>query len=154
MVFAIARQCRLRAATLFGYVVMPHHIHMVIRPAPKMNGPQFLRTLKKQSGDAIVRLLSEAELRQFDQQRGLNGTTFWQYSFRIVVIESEEMFWEKMNYIHMNPVEVGYVASPEEYRWSSAKLVLEGRLSRETGLPYDDVVRSLGAQSEEGESDA
>jgi len=38
---------------------------------------------------------SEEELKQFDHQRGLNGNTFWQDSFRSVIIESERMFWQK-----------------------------------------------------------
>jgi REP element-mobilizing transposase RayT len=153
MVFAIARECRILRATLYGYVVMPHHVHLLIRPHPKMNGPQFMQVFKKKSGEAIVKLLGEAELHQFDQQRGLNGNTFWQYSFRSIVIESERMFWQKMNYIHMNPVEAGYVETPEAFRWSSARLVGEGLLSHESGLAYDEVVKSLGTWAVEGESD-
>ena len=54
------------------------------------------------------------------------------------------MFWQKMRYIHQNPLKAGYVEEAEDYRWSSARLVLEGHLSRETGLPYSVVVGSLG----------
>jgi putative transposase len=153
MVFTIARECKILRATLYGYVVMPHHIHLLFRPQAKMNGPQFMRILKKRSGEAITQLLTEGELRQFDQQKGLNGNTFWKYSFRSVVIDSREMFWEKMNYIHQNPVKAGYVLQSEDYRWSSARLVLEGKLSTEHGLAYDEVVKSLGAWTVEGDSD-
>ncbi|HTQ10039.1 MAG TPA: transposase [Fimbriimonadaceae bacterium] len=146
MVRQIARHCRRQSAVLYGYAVMPHHIHLVVRPRPNMNGPGFLRILKRQSGEAISKLLTEDELAEFDQQRGLNGNTFWQYSFRSIVIESEEMFWEKMHYTHMNPVEAGYVDAPEEYRWSSARLVRAGAMSRESGLPYQAVIDSLGAR--------
>lgn len=154
MVFAIARECKILRATLYGYVVMPHPVHLLIRPHPKMNGPQFMQVFKKKSGESVSKLLGEAELRQFDQQRGLNGNTFWQYSFRSIVIESQEMFWQKMNYIHLNPVKAGYVQGPEDYRWSSARLVLEGKLSTEAGLAYDEVVGShLGTWAVESESD-
>ncbi|MFI5386494.1 MAG: hypothetical protein ACHQ50_10285 [Fimbriimonadales bacterium] len=115
-----------------------------------MNGPRFMQVFKKQSGEAVSKLLSEAEIRQFDQQRWLNGNTFWKYSFRSVVIESEEMFWQKLNYIHMNPVEAGYVDKQEDYRWSSARLVLSGMMSRQTGIAYNDVVESLGTGWAEG----
>jgi len=60
------------------------------------------------------------------------------------------MFWEKMNYIHMNPVKAGHVESAEDYRWSSARLVLEGKMSRETGLDYSAVVGSLGTPARSG----
>jgi hypothetical protein len=64
-----------------------------------------------------------------------------------VVITSERMLWEKMNYTHMNPVKAAYVEQPEAYRWSSARLVLQGDLSEESGLAYESVVGSLGTNS-------
>lgn len=144
MVLQIARECRLARAALYGYVVMPHHIHLVARMHEKMNGPDFMRVFKRRTGDGIRKLLSETELRQFDQQIGLNGNTFWKYSFRSVVIENEDMFWQKMEYTHYNPVVAGYSESPELYPWSSAQLVVAGHLSMDAGLPYDDVVQSVG----------
>jgi putative transposase len=143
MVFAMARECTLARATLYSYAVMPHHLHMVVRMHPKMNGPQFMQTFKRETSPAIVRLLSPEELRQFDEQRGLNGNTFWKYSFRSLVLESDEMFWQKMDYTHQNPVKAGYVERPEDYRWSSAGLIMEGLLSPEFGLPYDRVLKSV-----------
>jgi len=153
MVLAIARESRLMGATLYGYVVMPHHVHLLIRPRAKMNGPQFMKVFKTETAQAVSSLLSEVELKGFDQQRGLNGNTFWQYSFRSVVVSDEEIFWQKMNYIHQNPVEAEYVKSPDEYRWSSARLVLNGHLSSEHGLDYSAVVRSLGTWAVDGGSE-
>lgn len=153
MVFAIARECKIARAALFGYVVMPHHVHLLVRPHARMNGPRFMQVFKKKSGGAISALLTEAESRQFDQQRGLNGNTFWKYSFRSIVIESEAMFWQKMNYIHDNPVRAGYVESAESYRWSSAGLVMRGRMERQSGIAYNEVVESLGTWSVEGGSE-
>jgi REP element-mobilizing transposase RayT len=143
MVSALAFECKRGGATLYGYVVMPHHIHMVIRLAEKMNGPQFMRVFKKKSGESITKLLGEDELRQFDQQRGLNGNTFWQRSFRSLLIESRDVFWQKMNYIHLNPVRAGHVEQAEDYRWSSARLVMEGKMSDEAGIPYHEVLASV-----------
>jgi len=108
-----------------------------------------MEKFKPNTGDAVARILSPSELSQFDQQRGLNGNTFWQRSFRGLQIESEAMFWQKAGYIHNNPVEAGYVTEPERYCWSSASLYLKGGLSRETGLSYDAVVDSLRAWSDE-----
>lgn len=153
MVRAIARECRLMGAALYGYVVMPHHVHLVIRPRAKMNGPQFMKVFKRETGKEISKLLIEDEHRELDQQRGLNGNTFWKYSFRSVVIESEAMFWQKMGYIHRNPVEAGYVENPENYRWSSAALVSAGGLSQQRGLDYDEVLSSLGTWAVEDGSE-
>jgi len=32
-----------------------------------------------------------------------------------------EMFYQKLEYIHMNPVEAGFVEKPEDYLYSSAR---------------------------------
>jgi len=145
MAYHLARECKLEKAALYAYVVMPHHIHMVVRLRPDQSVRDFMRIFKVNTGRAVSCILTAAELAQFDQQRGLNRNTFWQRSFRSIVIESEQMFWQKVDYVHMNPVRAGYVEHPEDFVWSSARLVLAGKLSRETGLPYDDVVKSLGA---------
>jgi putative transposase len=143
MVFGIAQECRLARAALYAYVVMPHHVHLLVRMHETMNVRQFMNVFKRESSRAIVRLLSEGELEQFEQQRGLNGNTFWQRSFRSIVVEGEQMFWQKTGYIHANPVEAEYAERPEDYRWSSAGLIVRGLLSFESGLPYDAVVESL-----------
>lgn len=67
MVHAIARECRAMGAALYGYVVMPHHVHLLLRPRAKMNGPQFMKVFKKESARAVSRILTEPELREFDQ---------------------------------------------------------------------------------------
>jgi hypothetical protein len=40
-----------------------------------------MQVFKRRRGEAITILLTEAELRQFDQQRGLNGNTFRKYLY-------------------------------------------------------------------------
>jgi REP element-mobilizing transposase RayT len=147
MLFALARECRLARATLYGYVVMPHHVHMVVRLHEKMNGPEFMKDFKREIGRSVVKLLTEGELRQFDEQRGLNGNTFWKYSFRSVQLLGPGMFWQKMNYMHQNPVKAGYVEQAEDYRWSRARLIIAGKWSDQTGIPYSDVVENLGPWS-------
>jgi putative transposase len=104
---AMATELKIARATLYAYAVMPHHVHLLVRPHPKMNGPKLMQMFKKNTGQAIMKLLSETEQRQFDQQRGLNGNTFWKYSFRSIVIDREGMLSQKVNYIHQNPVKAG-----------------------------------------------
>jgi REP element-mobilizing transposase RayT len=136
---------------------MPHQVaervevHLLVRPHPKMNGPKLMQMFKKNTGHAIMKLLGEADQRQFDQQRGLNGNTFWKYSFRSIVIDREGMLSQKIQYIHQNPVNAGYVERAEDYRWSSARLLMSGLMDEQTGLAYNEVVNSLGIWAVEGE---
>jgi REP element-mobilizing transposase RayT len=142
---AIARECRLARAALHAYVVMPHHLHMVLTLNERMNGPQFMERFKRQTSPSILRLLTDEELAEFDAQRGLNRNSFWKYSFRSVPIHSEAMFWQKVRYTHLNPVRAGYADTAESYRWSSSKLYLAGQVSEGWVLPYEAVAASVSA---------
>jgi len=144
MAFHLARECKLAGATLFGFVVMPHHIHMVAKLAPKLIGPAFMRAFKANTSAAMLRLLTEIERKDFDQQRGLNRRQFWKYSYRSIEVLNEKMFWQKMEYMHLNPVVAGYVDRPQDYPWSSPRFIVEGHWSNESGLNYNEVMKSLG----------
>lgn len=130
-------------AALYGYVVMPHHIHLLLRLSDSMNASTFMERFKRSSSKEVLPTLTQAEIASFDQQRGLNGNTFWQRSFRAKRIDREGLFLQKLKYIHDNPVRAGYVDKAEDYAWSSARLYLEGRWEWETGLDYTFAMESL-----------
>jgi len=66
-------------------------------------------------------------------QAGLNGRSLWQVGFRSVVLE-DDMFWEKVAYTHLNPIRASLVSQPEDYRWSSARLIRDGLWDEKDGL--------------------
>jgi putative transposase len=39
----------------------------------------------------------------------------------VLLITSEAVFMQRVNYVHQNPVRAGLVARAEDYRWSSAR---------------------------------
>ena len=43
----------------------------------------------------------------------------WQQSFKDIPLWSAWMIWQKINYIHQNPVKAGIVKSARDYYWSS-----------------------------------
>ena len=43
----------------------------------------------------------------------------WQESFKATPLWSAWMIWQKINYIHANPVKAKLVSSAKDYRWSS-----------------------------------
>jgi len=55
------------------------------------------------------------------QPNGQTALRFWQRGggYDRNLYTSKEV-WEKIEYIHNNPVSRGLVGSPDEYRWSSA----------------------------------
>lgn len=148
MAVCMARECDRSRVALYAFVVMPHHVHRIARMPEDKNVSEFMRVFKRQSSPEIIKLLTREELRELDQQRGLNRNTFWKYSFRSKLIEDEWMYWQRANYIRMNPVRAGYVESPEDYRWSSAKLIIDGHWTPSHGLRLDAIVEGLGARRE------
>lgn len=144
MAYHLARECKLARVALYGFVVMPHHIHMVARLPERLTGPAFMRGFKSHTAGAMLPLLTCQERHEFDQQRGLNRRLFWKDGFRSIEIVGEPMFCQKMAYVHQNPVRAGYVVDAEAYRWSSARFLIAGQWSRESGLDYEPVMTSLG----------
>ena len=47
---------------------------------------------------------------------------FWQYTTHPVLLYSNYVIKQKMDYIHLNPVRAGLVNEPENYIYSSANV--------------------------------
>jgi putative transposase len=87
---------------LFGYVVMPDHLHLLM--APFRAGLQAgMHRLKMRTGRRIRGIRSESG-------------PFWQPRYFDFILRRAGDFWDKLEY----PVDAKLVASPEEWRWSSA----------------------------------
>ena len=115
---------RVAVFDLFAWVVMPEHIHLLLRPAePAQTVTQILRRLKGPFGRRVItrwRELDAPILKRINDHRGM--PRFWQPGggYDRNIFTDDELF-EKINYIHANPVRRGLAEQPTEYRWSSAK---------------------------------
>jgi putative transposase len=89
---------------VYGYVVMPEHIHMLVNEPESETLAQAMQSLKQ----GVARRLA---LRAHD--------SFWQERYYDFNVWSERKFVEKLRYIHRNPVERGLVTRPEDWAWSS-----------------------------------
>ena len=119
-------------APLHAFVIMPHHIHFLAEVPSDRTIGWLMNRIKSNSARRIRPRLSSETIAEFEQQVGLNGRSFWQRSFRSFVIDSDVAFWQKVVYIHDNPVRAGMVESALEFRWSSARMFEDG-LWREFG---------------------
>ncbi len=140
MVRVILERCRSTRTGLTAFVVMPHHIHILIKLPAKLPVTEFAKRLKMAAAHRIRPLLPPSTEKLFDAQRGLNRRTFWQRSFRSAAVRDERMFWDIAEYIHENPVKAGYVASSADYRWSSARFLERGLWSEDLGLDLEAVL--------------
>jgi len=98
---------------LIAYVLMPDHFHLISNPKDGRI-KEFIGSLKSISAK---RILSTPD--QFRFVADPDSHHVWQQSFKAIPLWSGWMIWQKINYIHANPVKAGIVGSAEEYPWSS-----------------------------------
>jgi hypothetical protein len=92
---------------------MPDHFHLVSNPSDGRI-KQFVGALKSLSAKRIVR-----DSKHFQFQASAGGHHVWQESFKAMPLWSGWMIWQKINYIHANPVKARLVDAAKDYPWSS-----------------------------------
>lgn len=94
---------------VFGYVVMPEHVHLLVSEPASGLLPSFMQILKsKVSLQARRQGPSTAEMPHFWQER------YYDHNVR-----NHEGFVTQLRYIHRNPVKRGLCALPQNWKWSS-----------------------------------
>lgn len=117
---------------LWGYVIMPEHVHLLVWPRQEPYSVSKILTTLKQSVSKRARLFiletpSKSGERLLDRRPDGRGIfRFWQrgggYDRNIW---EPRYVWEAIEYLHLNPVRRGLCERPEEWRWSSAREYLE-----------------------------
>ncbi|WP_259017199.1 REP-associated tyrosine transposase [Emticicia fluvialis] len=115
---------------LYAYVVMSNHVHLI---AASKDGrlSDLVRDIKKFTASRILKAIeTEPESRrdwlmkrfEFAARSKSNMKTlqFWTHENHAVEIFTDKFFFQKVDYIHENPVRAGIVATPEDYLYSSA----------------------------------
>ena len=115
------------AFDLWAYVIMPEHAHLLIVPTREIyNISEILSTIKQSVAKravAFVRSSAPGFLSQMAdcQPNGAVSFRFWQrgggYDRNLW---SPADVWEKIDYMHNNPVKRKLCASADEWMWSSA----------------------------------
>ena len=98
---------------LLEWVVMPNHVHVLIRPRDGFALPKIVQAWKGYSGKKIAEYL---RLRRTEH----NLPRIWHREYWDRFIRDARHFQNAVDYIHQNPVKAGLVASPKDWPWSSA----------------------------------
>jgi REP element-mobilizing transposase RayT len=119
-----------KGLVIFGYCLMPSHLHLISRTESDFTLSDILRDFKKFTSKAIIKeIIDESESRRdwmlnyFSSAGEIDKTKYklWQEGNHPEEINSNRFFNEKLEYIHKNPVEELIVERPEEYFFSSAR---------------------------------
>jgi putative transposase len=113
-------------AKLFGYVLMPNHIHLLLHFETGNSRCPFMRDFKKYTSTQIRKKVADSEPYLLDKLRYEDGKQkfkVWQDRFDEVYLESRYVLERKLNYIHKNPLQEHWrlAAKPFEYPYSSAQ---------------------------------
>ena len=99
---------------VYGYVVMPEHVHLLLSEPQQDTLADALKSLKQ---GVSRRLIGDAN--HFWQK--------WYYDFNL---RNYLQFVEKLRYIHRNPVKRGLCERPEDWQWSSFRHYATGAEGR------------------------
>ncbi|HTZ94900.1 MAG TPA: transposase [Terriglobales bacterium] len=88
---------------VYGYVVMPEHVHLLLSEPERGTLADAVKSLKQ---GVSRRLIGE-------------GEHFWQKRYYDFNVRNYPQFVEKLRYIHRNPVKRGLCARPQDWEWSS-----------------------------------
>jgi REP element-mobilizing transposase RayT len=111
---------------LFGYVVLENHLHFVAQ-APRLD--KCVSSFKSYTAGRLIELLEACQVERLlarlrfakKAHKTDREYQFWQEGSHAEMVFSESVMREKLDYIHRNPVQRGYVDLPEHWRYSSAR---------------------------------
>ena len=106
---------------VIGYVVMPEHVHLLLTEPLEGNPSKILQVLKQKVSAELRRgtITSPNQLALQSPGKQTDEGHFWQRRFYDFNVWSEKKLWEKLNYMHRNPVQRKLVRHPKEWPWSS-----------------------------------
>jgi REP element-mobilizing transposase RayT len=114
---------------LTAWVLLPDHWHAIIFPSFPLTISSVMEAIKVGSTHCI------------NAGRGESGL-LWQPGFFDRALRTVKEYYEKVEYIHLNPARAGLVERAEDWRWSSVR-DYAGSLSGTTGahpiLPIDRI---------------
>ncbi len=122
---ALERVRRKFRLSVYGYVVMPEHVHLLLsEPA----GAPLCDAIKSLKQGVARHLTGEcafgAPLKRGFRLSGIQH--FWQKRYYDFNVRNEHQFREKLRYIHRNPVRRGLCQRPEDWMWSSFRQYATG----------------------------
>ncbi len=115
---------------LYGFVIMPNHIHLLWRMqenhALKDVQRDFLKFTSQQIKFRLIDLYPWM-LEQFRKDGKDRQYQFWQRNSYNKRMYNRHVFEQKLDYIHLNPLQEKWqlVETPEDYYYSSAKYYIQ-----------------------------
>jgi putative transposase len=120
------------SVAIYAYVIMPSHIHLIAQKTDHELLSKWIGEFKSLTAKEIIKAVNsenyESRRSWLDYlfkffakfQKQNPGYMFWQKTNHPIEIYSHEVFYQKMDYIHNNPVMANIVTDQTYYYYSSA----------------------------------
>jgi REP element-mobilizing transposase RayT len=117
---------------IFSWCIMTNHVHLVFRSTSERKPQDLLGDLKRFTSKALIKAIQdnpresrkENLLEKFSiagsKSSNVKDFQFWRHDNKPIELWSNKVIFQKINYIHNNPVKTGFVFKPESYPYSSA----------------------------------
>ncbi|WMJ72789.1 transposase [Cytophagaceae bacterium ABcell3] len=114
---------------------MPSHVHLIIS-TETASLSDIIRDMKRHTSKQLIKCIQEYScesrrewlLWMFKRAGKKNANNkdyqFWQQNNHPIELSNYELLNQRLNYLHQNPVEAGFVAEAHEYLYSSGKGLL------------------------------
>ena len=118
-----------KRVTVYAFVIMSNHFHMIWQMVGDHKREDVQRDFLKFTGQQILKILrtenspmqSELIVNAKDRKRQV-----WERNSLGIPLWSDAVIWQKLDYIHNNPVKAGLCKNPEDYKYSSAGFYCNG----------------------------
>jgi putative transposase len=121
-----------KGMVVYGYCIMPSHVHLIFRDSnsePSKLLKEFKTFTSKQLARAIAENPVESRrewiLNMMAEAGARNSNVklyqFWQQHNKPIELWSNAVIDQKLDYLHTNPVEAGFVTEPQDWKYSSAR---------------------------------
>lgn len=126
-----------KGLNLYTYCLMTNHLHMIVNCNEPFQLSDVIRDFKRHTANTIIdQIIDEPEsgrkwmLKEFEDAAHITTRNktykFWQTGNHAIELFSEKFVWQKLNYIHNNPVKANLVENPQDWVYSSASNYYSG----------------------------
>jgi len=112
-----------------AFVIMSNHIHLIWQPMFGFTLTDIQSSFMKNTARQLKHSLSKNDtgmLAEFKVNKYDRTYQIWKREPLTIELRTHEVFMQKLEYIHYNPVRAGLCINPEDYLYSSAKFYYGG----------------------------
>ena len=114
---------------VYGFVIMNNHIHLIWQISDAYKPHEVQQSFMKYTAQIILKELRNNHTKVLEMMRvdaKDRKYQVWERNALSISLFNRNVFLQKLDYIHYNPVRAGLCVLPEEYKYSSASFYYSG----------------------------